>query len=140
MFSEIIKNKYTENSFNSIDWSDFQKNHTNQIDELNQPWIFVIPNDTLNLTVKIIKQPFFFINKNKYNTLFIKAPLIRTCELTNNITQLSDNTLTKKLLEEYINKNFTHVFYIIEQRKSAIINERVMNEIQYWVRGAKIEY
>ena len=36
MFSEIIKNKYTENSFNSIDWSDFQKNHTNQIDELNQ--------------------------------------------------------------------------------------------------------
>ena len=140
MFREIIKDKYTGDA--NVDWSDFEKNYTSQIDEANQPWMFAIPNDLLKLTVEIVDAPFFFrgIPLNKYHVHTTKIPIIRTFELTKNIVELSDTKQLKESLEQYVNGNFTHVYQVVEERKSAILRGRVMNEVVYWVRGTKIEY
>jgi hypothetical protein len=53
---------------------------------------------------------------------------------------MEDPSRVKEELEDFINKNYTHVYQIIEERQNSIIDGRVMNEVMYIVRGTKIGY
>jgi hypothetical protein len=68
-----------------------------------------------------------------------KVPLIRTHELDENFSNLADNSQIKKELEDFINDKFTHIYQVIEERLASFVGDnRVMNEIRYVIRGAKI--
>ena len=145
MFSQLIKDKadswqgHMDSSFlQSIDeWCEL---HTSRITDENKPWKFSIPLDLLSLSIEKVDAPRFMYKGKGCDVFLYKVPLLRKHDLSKNIFELEDNVEVKKHLEEFINKNYTHVYQVIEERQQSIIEDRVMNEITYIVRGTKIGY
>ncbi len=145
MFSKVIKDKadswygYMGSSFmQGIDeWCEL---HTSKITDENKPWRFLIPLDLLSLSIEKVDTPDFTYKGNRHLVNMRKAPLIRKHDLSKNISELDDMGLVKTQLEEFINSNYTHIYEVIEQRPNSMIGDRVMNEVMYIVRGAKMGY
>jgi hypothetical protein len=145
MFSQVIKNKadswqgYMGSAFlQGIDeWGEL---HTSRITDENKPWKFSIPLDLLSLSTEKVDAPRFMYKGKGRDVFMYKVPLLRKHDLSKNIFELDDYVQVKKHLEEFINKNYTHVYQVIEERQQSMVEGRVMNEIMYIVRGIKIEY
>jgi hypothetical protein len=145
VFSKVIKDKadswygYMGSSFmQGIDeWCEL---HTSKITDENKPWRFLIPLDLLSLSIEKVDTPDFTYKGNRHLVNMRKAPLIRKHDLSKNISELDDMGLVKTQLEEFINSNYTHIYEVIEQRPNSMIGDRVMNEVMYIVRGAKMGY
>jgi hypothetical protein len=144
MNSEIIKNKLGDESM----WNQpglpesfdkFIKEKTSSINEIHQPWNYKIPLNELNINITKVEQPVFEYNGRGYQCYPRKVPLLRTHELDENFSNLADNSQIKKELEDFINDKFTHIYQVIEERLASFVGDnRVMNEIRYVIRGAKI--
>ena len=121
-------------------WDKFQNEKTSEIDDTNKPWRYEIPINEWDLDIEIVDSPYFKYKGNSQGVYLRKVPLLRTGELTENFSNVSDNKEIKKQLEQHINDNFTHVYQVIEQRHDAILAGRVMNEIIYIIRGSRMGY
>jgi hypothetical protein len=145
MFSQVIKDKadswygYMGSSFvQSIDeWCDVR---TSKITDENKPWRFSIPLDLLSLSIEKVDTTTFMYKGKGHDVFMYKAPLLRKYDLSKNISELDDDTQIKKQLEEFINKNYTHIYEVIEERQQSIIEDRVMDEVMYIVRATKMGY
>ena len=144
MNSEIIKSKLDDESIwyqPGFDESLYKyiKEKTSSINEVHQPWKYIIPLNELTINASQVEQPVFEYDGRGRQCQMRKVPLLRTHHLDENFSNLADNSQIKKELEDFINGNFTHIYQIIEERMASFVGDnRVMNEVTYIIRGTKI--
>jgi hypothetical protein len=144
MNKEIIKNKFGDVSvWNQLGWAEafdkFIKEKTSPIGEGNDSWKYNIPLNELNINITKVEHPVFEYNGRAFHCQITKVPLLRIHNLDENFSNLADNSGIKKVLEDFINDNFTHIYQVFEERLLSFVGDnRVMNEIRYVVRGTKI--
>lgn len=98
----------------------------------------IIPLELFDIKAKIINEPFLKIGNKIIHCMSIPIKYERTDNSSTPFSKLKEErNFIKKYLEEYINKNYTHIFKILEKKNRLYTSTPVVN---YILTGAKIKH